>query len=51
MMFGCSTGEATDPGGDDVISVSTVDIPVDQFEKDGLQSDLFEVALKAFHKG
>ena len=50
MVFGCSTGEATDPGGDDVISESTVDIPVDQFEKDGLQSELFEVALKAFKK-
>ena len=28
----------------------TVDIPVDQFEQYGLQSDLFEVALKAFKK-
>ena len=38
MVFGCSTGEATDPGGDAVISVSTVDIPPDQFEQYGLQS-------------
>ena len=50
MIFGCSKGEAIESGDDDVISVSAVDIPADQFEQYGLQSELFEVALKAFKK-
>ena len=50
MIFGCSKGEAIESGDEDVISVSAVDIPADQFEQYGLQSELFEVALKAFKK-
>ena len=50
MMFGCSNGEASKPTSDDSTSVSEFEIVADHFENYDLQSDLFEVALKAFNK-
>ena len=50
LLLGCSKGEANGPLDDSRSHVQTVIIPTDNFEKNGLKSDVFELALKAFGK-
>ncbi len=49
-VFGCSDGEANGPLNDESDSIKVLAVSADHFEQDGLKSDVFEKALKAFEK-
>ena len=49
-VFGCAEVEANGSANDDSKSVNMFEVSIDQFENDGLKSDVFEMALKAFEK-
>lgn len=49
-FWGCSQGEANGPISDVRNTIKTVDLSSDHFEANGLKSDVFEKALKAFEK-
>lgn len=48
LSFGCSKGEANGPLNEPNGSGQVVSISTDHFEENGLKSDIFELALKAF---
>ena len=49
-FWGCSQGDANGPVTDVRSTIKTVDFSSDHFETNGLKSDVFEIALKAFEK-
>ena len=50
VLLGCSQGEADGPLNDESDSIKTLTVSADHFAQNGLKSDVFELALKAFEK-